>query len=182
MRILILFTMSMVCLAVLVCMLIAGNTVHSYQTTDSQNKEKKSEEPILHTSETIVVTTSLIETMVTNICGAKVEVVTLIPAGICPGHFDMTPQQARLIHASSLVFYHGWESWIADMFKKDSASNIQFIPLERKGNLMVPVHYLDALPIIVEQVSVLDPSNAEWYRENARIYSQKIMKETGLLM
>lgn len=75
MKILALLRISMICLAVWVFIVIAGNTVYSYQTTDSQDKEKKSEEPILRTSETIVVTATMTSKKKED-CPASVTVLT----------------------------------------------------------------------------------------------------------
>lgn len=134
-----------------------------------------------HKQPTVLVTTSLIETMATGIGEDKIQVVALVPAGLCPGHFDLTPQQVQRIHASSIVFYHGWEPWIVEIQKLTTDSTTQFIPLEKEGNLMIPDHYLNALKIVFEKISSLDPENTAFYRENARAYREQISNETKIL-
>ena len=134
-----------------------------------------------HKQPAVLATTSLIETMATAVGGDKIQVVALIPAGICPGHFDMAPQQIQLIHNSSLVLYHGWESWIDEIQKLAPSSNTHFISLEKEGNLMIPDHYLNALKVVTEQISCLDPVNAKFYQEKGRAYSQTIANVAILL-
>ena len=57
----------------------------------------------------IVATTSLIASIVEEVGGDRFDVVTIVPFGMCPGHFDIRPGDVKLLEEASLLLEHGWE-------------------------------------------------------------------------
>ncbi len=57
----------------------------------------------------VLCTTTMMAAVVEAIAGDTVKIDTLIPHGMCPGHFDLAPNQAKRIAASQCVLMHGWE-------------------------------------------------------------------------
>lgn len=93
---------------------------------------------ILNTS--IVTSTTDVFSVVKAIAPSEVEVNNIVPGGMCPGHFDLSPGEANLIFLSDLVLYHGYESW----FKKveDLRPGLGVVDLKTDGNWMIPEVYL----------------------------------------
>jgi ABC-type Zn uptake system ZnuABC Zn-binding protein ZnuA len=89
----------------------------------------------------IVTSTSDISLAVKAVAAGEIEVVNIIPGGICPGHFDLSPGEANLIFTADLVFYHGFETW----FKKVEAlrTGMKIIDLQTDGNWMIPDVYFE---------------------------------------
>jgi hypothetical protein len=57
----------------------------------------------------IVATTSLIAEIVADVGGAAVEIATLIPPASCPGHFDIKPNDMKLLADARVFFLHNWQ-------------------------------------------------------------------------
>jgi ABC-type Zn uptake system ZnuABC Zn-binding protein ZnuA len=64
----------------------------------------------------VVVTTSLIATAVRDVAGDTVEVETLMPAGTCPGQFDLEPQQVRRVRTAVLAIRHDFQGFLDSRF------------------------------------------------------------------
>jgi len=64
----------------------------------------------------VVVTTSLIATAVRDVAGDTVDIETLMPAGTCPGQFDLEPQQVRRVRTAVLVIRHDMQGFLDARF------------------------------------------------------------------
>ncbi len=88
----------------------------------------------------IVTSTTDISSVVEAVAPDDAKVVNIVPGGMCPGHFDLSPVEANLIFLSDLIIYHGYESW----FKKieELKLDINIVDLETDGSWMIPEVYL----------------------------------------
>lgn len=88
----------------------------------------------------IVTSTTDISSVVEALAPDDAKVVNIVPGGVCPGHFDLSPVEANLIFLSDLIIYHGYESW----FKKigELELDIDIVDLKTDGSWMVPDVYL----------------------------------------
>ena len=88
----------------------------------------------------IVTSTTDIYSVVESVAPDDAKVVNIVPGGVCPGHFDLSPVEANLIFLSDLIIYHGYESW----FKKieELKLDIDIVDLETDGSWMIPEVYL----------------------------------------
>jgi zinc transport system substrate-binding protein len=89
----------------------------------------------------IVTSTTDISSVVESIAPDDAKVVNIVPGGMCPGHFDLSPVEANLIFLSDLIIYHGYESW----FKKieELELDIDIVDLKTDGSWMIPDVYLE---------------------------------------
>ncbi len=86
----------------------------------------------------VVASTTLIATIVQNIGNGKVNVTTIAPAGMCPGHFDLKPQAIATAQDAQLILYHGWEGWMEKLKPETQNPKANWITLQTRGNWMVP--------------------------------------------
>lgn len=88
----------------------------------------------------IVTSTTDISSVVKALAPDDAKVVNIVPGGVCPSHFDLSPVEANLIFLSDLIIYHGYESW----FKKieELELDIDIVDLKTDGNWMIPDVYL----------------------------------------
>jgi zinc transport system substrate-binding protein len=72
----------------------------------------------------------------------------MVPGGMCPGHFDLSPTEANKLFLSDLIIYHGFESW----FKKIKGLKLdaKTVDLRTDGNWMIPDVYLEGAGEIAE--------------------------------
>lgn len=128
-----------------------------------------------------------------NVAGDRVEVQSLIPSGVDPHSFELTPQDvAKLEKADVLVLNGGGlEQFLEPVLSQKTAT--QLVIVASKGLTSRPVNSSDALaengdphywlnPVNVKQyvenirvgLTFIDPNGAVAYAENARKYNQKL--------
>ncbi len=67
---------------------------------------------------TIVVTTTVLGSIVNDLLGKEVEIITLVPPGSCPAHFDLKPSDVEAIRKAKVILAHGFEPWIEKISSK----------------------------------------------------------------
>lgn len=68
---------------------------------------------IMASAQPIVIATSeVFGSLARTIGGEEVLVVTIIPAGFCPAHYDLRPSDFLHLAQAEVVFYHGFETWL----------------------------------------------------------------------
>jgi zinc transport system substrate-binding protein len=88
----------------------------------------------------IVASTTDISSVVEAVAPDDAKVVNIVPGGVCPGHFDLSPVEANLIFLSDLIIYHGYESWFKKIEELDL--DIDIVDLKTDGSWMIPDVYL----------------------------------------
>jgi len=88
----------------------------------------------------IVTSTSDISSVVEAIAPDEAKVVNIVPGGVCPGHFDLSPVEANLIFLSDLIIYHGYESWFDKV--EELGLDMKMVDLKTDGNWMIPDVYI----------------------------------------
>jgi ABC-type Zn uptake system ZnuABC Zn-binding protein ZnuA len=122
----------------------------------------------------VLATTSIIKSILVGTGGENIVIEELIPAGMCPGHFDLKPRHLVLINNSAVIFYHGWEPWINGILKATNTGNRSFVRLQYGESLSLPEDYRKAVQTAAETLSRVDPGHADFYLNNARRYSEQI--------
>ncbi|MBN2311238.1 MAG: zinc ABC transporter substrate-binding protein [Candidatus Hydrogenedentes bacterium] len=112
---------------------------------------------------------------------------SLIPPGMCPGHFDMKPSDIRMLTDSRIVLLHPWQRTMANIDEVIRAAaipdeRIRVIPVE--GNWMVPAVRVQAIDAIARVMSEAEPARADDYagaaaRQTAAVreFEQAIKKQ-----
>ena len=89
----------------------------------------------------IVTSTTDISSVVKVLAPEDAKVVNIVPGGVCPGHFDLSPVEANLIFLSDLIIYHGYESWFNKV--EELGLDMRIVDLKTDGNWMIPDVYLE---------------------------------------
>jgi len=96
----------------------------------------------------IVTSTTDISSVVEAIAPEDARVYNLVPGGMCPGHFDLSPVEANKLFRSDLIIYHGFESWFKKV--KELELDVKMVDLQTDGNWMIPDVYLKGAGEIAE--------------------------------
>jgi ABC-type Zn uptake system ZnuABC Zn-binding protein ZnuA len=115
----------------------------------------------------VLCTTSHLESAVQDIAGSRVRTRTLIPFGMCPGHFDVTPGEARGLHESGLLLYHGYERFIEAWLEK-APRGVRAEAVRPGGHWMIPENRIRALDAIAGILSRRFPEDAAAFRDGKR--------------
>jgi ABC-type Zn uptake system ZnuABC Zn-binding protein ZnuA len=108
----------------------------------------------------VVVTTSMIATAVRDVAGDTVEVDTLMPAGTCPGQFDLEPQQVRRVRAAVLVVRHQMQGFLDARFAAAGVRTDTVVALPFDDPFNVPKHYADFCAVLAAELARRVPAVA----------------------
>ncbi len=139
----------------------------------------------------VITTTSVLSSIVDDIAGDHIKTASLVPAGSCPGHFDIKIAHLRLIEQSGILLAHGFEPYLPEIKQsiKNSSFDPIFIQLERswltKNGMsslyrQVAENLIKAFPDYEQSVSAeLERASAEIGRmhDNVRSVTEKIYAE-----
>lgn len=121
----------------------------------------------------VVCSTTLISSILEQIGKDKVNTITIIPGGVCPGHFDLPIGIITDLYNSKIFFYHGWEKWLDKIFSKQYI-NIRMIKLSISGNWMIPDINKKAAIEIKNYLCEIDVENIKYYEKNLDDYVKKL--------
>jgi ABC-type Zn uptake system ZnuABC Zn-binding protein ZnuA len=126
----------------------------------------------------VVCTNSALADFATNLFGSEladsVSVEFIMPAGVCPSHFDTSPSDVVTIASADVVISLGWEPWLIDLLDasgNDAAHQIQCMGL---GEWNIPSGAAAHLDVIAEGLSDFVPEWSDILSSNAENYSAEI--------
>jgi zinc transport system substrate-binding protein len=122
----------------------------------------------------VVVTTTHLGCIVREIGGARLDVVSLIPGGACPGHFDIEPATAKKIADADIFISHHWEKRFDGILKGiDNAGLIRKYTIT-KGSWMVPSVNALAVAEVTEMLCDVDAVGSTVYKANLATYQKQL--------
>jgi len=122
----------------------------------------------------IIATTSLIGAIARAIGKDKVDIITIVPAGMCPGHFDIKPGDIASMLDAKILLSHGWEKWITRLASSIENKKLVTKTIGIDGNWMVPTIHKRAANEITKIFCEVDPLNKYWYEKNLGDYTRTI--------
>lgn len=120
----------------------------------------------------VVATTTHIGNIINEIGKEKVEVVTIVSANMCPGHFDIEPGMIKKVLDSKILLYHGWEKWVNKIVEINPS--IDLIKIDVNNNWLLPGINLQATYEICKQLCEIDSRNKYFYEQNYKNYKEEI--------
>ncbi len=132
----------------------------------------------------VVATTCLIGSIVGQIAAEEVELITIIPAGVCPGHFDLKPSDAKGIEDAGLILMHGFEGerLIDSIVQAVNSKDLQKRVVDVEGNWMVPDNYIKAIDAISLILSGYIQDREKVILERAGAYTDKVAVFKGEIL
>lgn len=121
----------------------------------------------------VTTTTSLLGTLVKAIGKEEIDVSTIVPAGMCPGHFDLKAENVKELSGSRILLSHGWEKWTGKLLAAvDNKPALRIIGVQ--GNLMVPDNHKKAAEHVTSLLCSLDQQYRTVYTKNFASYTSAI--------
>jgi len=113
--------------------------------------------------------TTHIADIVQELGGEKVEVINIVPPGMCPGHFDLKPADVEKLAKAKLLLYHDWQEklFTKDLLASVGNQGLDAVSIAVTGNWMVPPVRKQAVERIAAVLSEKDPANKDFYQANA---------------
>jgi zinc transport system substrate-binding protein len=126
----------------------------------------------------IMAGSSFIANIIQDVADGKLEARTIIPPGVCPGHYDVKPSDIKALANSKPLFIHDYQQNFQNVQGAiEAAENPDLIitVLNVTGNWMVPSVQAQAVDKIAEALGEIDPENAAYYQGNATERAQAIL-------
>jgi len=89
----------------------------------------------------IAVASSYLAVAVRDVLGEDEPLVTLAEAGMCPGHFDLRPSQARRLRSCGLLVRFDFQESLDSRLSEDSARSPRVLAVTVAGGLCEPESY-----------------------------------------
>lgn len=87
----------------------------------------------------VLCTTTFLGAVTAAIGGAAVDVHTIIPHGMCPGHFELRPGDAEALRRADLLFLHGYERFMRSLVERErTGRETAVVRVDAGGNWLVP--------------------------------------------
>ncbi len=115
----------------------------------------------------IVCTTTHLSSIVDAVGAGRFETNTIIPFGMCPGHFDLSPGEARNLLEAPLLLYHGYEQFLTSVDFGNRTNNFR---IGVQGNWMIPDVQKNAVWEIATVLSGLQPAHSDEFTARAENY------------
>ena len=139
-----------------------------------------------------VATISVIQDLVQEVGGSRVEVSTIVPPGSSVETFQPSPSDAQKISESEVIFKNGLglEKWMDDLVESAGGEDVRVVELAKgletleDGN---PHLWLDVknaeryVEKIRDALVEVDPEGSETYKTNASEYLAKLKKLDGYI-
>jgi len=131
---------------------------------------------ILGFSENIVITTtSKISSVIEEIVEERIKVITLIPPGECPGHFDIKVNDILTLEKNPYLFAHGYENYLKKIKRTVKNPELKVFILKEEKNWQIPPVHLEVLKKVLKIVSVLFPDDKDYFYKNFLIRKKEII-------
>jgi zinc transport system substrate-binding protein len=126
----------------------------------------------------IMAGSSLISNIIQDVADGKVETRTLIPPGVCPGHYDVKPSDIEALANSKAFFIHDYQQNFQNVVGAIEAAqnpDLTITVLNVTGNWMIPSVQAEAVGKIAQALEQIDPENAAYYQQRAADREQAIL-------
>ena len=120
----------------------------------------------------IVCTTTILSSFVEQVGGNYVTVESIVPPGICPAHYDITPSAVHAVSTASLVLYAGFEPWLESLV--NASGNVNVTLLQVGGPWHPYTAALKYVRRIRDALKEVMPEHASYFEENARAVEEEI--------
>ena len=122
-------------------------------------------------AQTIVSTHAVYGEFARVIGGDAVNVVTIIPSGFCPSHYDLAPSDVAAVLDAKLILYSGFEVWI-DTLADAAGGDAEAIQLS--GSWSTPDAAIQKVEAIRDLLIENMPESAALFRANADAYIEEL--------
>jgi len=126
----------------------------------------------------IMAGSSLIADIIQDVAGNKLETHTLIPPGMCPGHYDVKPSDVETLANSRVLIIHNWQQNMKNITGLvEAAGNPDLVikVIDVPDMPMVPQIQAETTDKIARALGEIDPENAVYYQQRAAERTQAIL-------
>lgn len=138
----------------------------------------------------IAVANSYLQAVVEDLCGDQQEVLSLVPPGMCPGHFDISPSQVNCLCHCKILFVFDFQQNIENAIPRIKEQGLKVCTINPSPGLCIPDTYLKMTRQVAAALCEQDPARQAHYEvrlqeiekrlENTREEVLQQIKQSGL--
>jgi len=126
------------------------------------------------TSPTVVATHAVLGEFAQIVGGDAIQVVTIIPSGFCPAHYDLRPSDLAAVSHASLVLYSGFEPWMDTLLSAVGSASHPAQTVALSGDWNTPEDAEAQVGAIAATLTQLLPGDADTFAANAAAYKEQL--------
>ncbi|MBN2020435.1 MAG: zinc ABC transporter substrate-binding protein [Sedimentisphaerales bacterium] len=111
----------------------------------------------------IAVANSYLHCVIKDICGNQTEVLSLVPPGMCPGHFDISPSQVNQLCNCKMLFVFDFQQNIENAAPRIRNKGLKVCRVAPPQGLCIPDTYLSIARQVAGTLSENNPSRKVYY-------------------
>ncbi len=111
----------------------------------------------------IAVANSYLGASVKDLCGNQQQVFDLVPPGMCPGHFDISPSQVNLLCNCKILFVFDFQKNIEKAIPRIKERGLKVCTVAPSPGMCVPETYMSIVKQVAAALSEQQPSQKKLY-------------------
>lgn len=111
----------------------------------------------------IAVSNSYLDAAVSDLCGPDENIFSLVPPGMCPGHFDIKPSEVQRLTNCRVLFLFDFQKNIENAVPRIKQSGLVVFAVEPGQGLCLPDTYLDVVRQVADALIEIYPSRKDSY-------------------
>jgi zinc transport system substrate-binding protein len=124
----------------------------------------------------IAVTNSYLGCAVRELCGDNTEVLCLVPPGMCPGHFDISPLQVKQLCGCRMLLLFDFQKQVEETLYRVKERGLKTALVRETGGLCVPGTYLAACREISDILSSEYPERKAGYQQRLAVIEKDLKR------
>ncbi|MBN2183146.1 MAG: zinc ABC transporter substrate-binding protein [Sedimentisphaerales bacterium] len=106
---------------------------------------------------------SYISAAIKDLCGKEQQILSLVPPGMCPGHFDISPSQVSRLRNCKILLAFDFQQNFGENIKRINDRGLEFHTVTPAPGLCIPETYVSITKQIAATLSEQNPSRKANY-------------------
>lgn len=122
----------------------------------------------------IAVANSYLGAAVKDLCGNQQHVFDLVPPGMCPGHFDISPSQVNLLCNCKILFVFDFQKNIEKAIPRIKERGLNVYTVTPSPGMCIPDTYLSIVKQVAAALSEQQPSQKNHYESRLKEIERRL--------
>lgn len=122
----------------------------------------------------IAVANSYLHAAVKDLCGDKTQVLDLVPPGMCPGHFDISPSQVNKLCNCKILFVFDFQQNIENAVPRIKDRGLNVCKVTPAPGMCIPDTYLSVTGQVAAALSQKNPHKKSLYQERLKEIEKRL--------
>ena len=122
------------------------------------------------------VANSYLHAILKDLCGDQQEILSLVPPGMCPGHFDISPSQVDRLCNCKVLFVFDFQHNIENAMPRVKNQGLKVSKIKPLPGLCIPETYLGIAKQIAAVLSEENPTQKERYELRLQEIEKRLEK------